>query len=158
MTTRDTTLMQFYSGWEEFQGYLRTAVAPLGPEQLALRVGPEQRAIGLLAAHIIAARASWFGRIMGEGDAAFAAMRAWDDVDPPMQTGAELAAGLDTSWQVIAAALGRWTVADFDARFHTGRRERTRQWIIWHVMEHDLYHGGELFLTCGLHGLPVPDL
>ena len=30
--------------------------------------------------------------------------------------------------------------------------------IIWHVIEHDLHHLGELFLTCGMHGLPVPDL
>jgi uncharacterized damage-inducible protein DinB len=34
----------------------------------------------------------------------------------------------------------------------------TRQWILWHVLEHDLRHGGELFLTLGIHGLPTPDL
>jgi uncharacterized damage-inducible protein DinB len=158
MPDPEATLTHYYSGWPEFQGFLSAAVAPLSAEQRALRAAPGQRGIGLLAAHIIAARAWWFGGVMGEGDAAFAAMRSWDDVDPPLQTGPELAAGLDTSWQVIDAALARWTATDFAARFHTGRRERTRQWIIWHVIEHDLYHGGELFLTCGIHGLPVPDL
>jgi uncharacterized damage-inducible protein DinB len=34
----------------------------------------------------------------------------------------------------------------------------TRQWIIWHLIEHDLHHGGELFYTLGAHGLRVPDL
>ncbi|HEX4716084.1 MAG TPA: DinB family protein [Ktedonobacteraceae bacterium] len=29
----------------------------------------------------------------------------------------------------------------------------TRQWIIWHVIEHDLHHGGEISLILGTHGL-----
>jgi uncharacterized damage-inducible protein DinB len=29
----------------------------------------------------------------------------------------------------------------------------SRAWVVWHVMEHDLHHGGELSLTLGLHGL-----
>jgi uncharacterized damage-inducible protein DinB len=33
-----------------------------------------------------------------------------------------------------------------------------RGWVIWHVIEHDLHHGGELSLTLGMHGLAAPDL
>jgi uncharacterized damage-inducible protein DinB len=46
-----------------------------------------------------------------------------------------------------------------DDRF-TGPRGnvRTRGWIIWHVVEHDLHHGGELSLTLGMHGVPALDL
>ena len=29
----------------------------------------------------------------------------------------------------------------------------TRYWVIWHVLEHDLYHGGELSNTLRSHGL-----
>ena len=29
----------------------------------------------------------------------------------------------------------------------------TRQWVIWHLIEHDLHHGGELSFTLGMHGL-----
>ncbi len=29
----------------------------------------------------------------------------------------------------------------------------SRAWVVWHVMEHDLHHGGELSLTLGMHGL-----
>jgi uncharacterized damage-inducible protein DinB len=25
--------------------------------------------------------------------------------------------------------------------------------VVWHVMEHDLHHGGELSLTLGMHGM-----
>ena len=34
----------------------------------------------------------------------------------------------------------------------------TRQWVIWHLIEHDLHHGGEISLTLGMHGLPAPNL
>lgn len=35
---------------------------------------------------------------------------------------------------------------------------RSRQWIIWGVLEHDIHHGSEISTTLGVHGLPVVDL
>ena len=32
--------------------------------------------------------------------------------------------------------------------------ERTLQWIVWHVHEHEIHHGGELSLALGGLGLP----
>ena len=29
----------------------------------------------------------------------------------------------------------------------------TRQWVIWHLMEHDLHHGGEISITLTAHGV-----
>jgi uncharacterized damage-inducible protein DinB len=41
----------------------------------------------------------------------------------------------------------------------TGRgTTRTFQWVIWHVLEHDMHHGGELAQTLGMHQIPVPEL
>jgi uncharacterized damage-inducible protein DinB len=34
----------------------------------------------------------------------------------------------------------------------------TRQWVIWHLIEHDLHHGGEISLTMGMYRLKAPDL
>ncbi len=58
----------------------------------------------------------------------------------------------------MADSLARWTPADLDAAFATRHGERTRQWVIWHVIEHDIHHGGELSLTLGAHGVNAPDL
>jgi uncharacterized damage-inducible protein DinB len=33
------------------------------------------------------------------------------------------------------------------------RPARSRQWIIWHVLEHDIHHGGEISSILGAHGL-----
>ena len=29
----------------------------------------------------------------------------------------------------------------------------SRAWVVWHVLEHDLHHGGEVSLTFGIHGI-----
>jgi uncharacterized damage-inducible protein DinB len=64
---------------------------------------------------------------------------------------------------MISDALTRWTAADLAQTFsppaamsEEERRQtsdRTRQWIIWHVLEHEIHHGGELSLALGGYGL-----
>jgi uncharacterized damage-inducible protein DinB len=158
MTTTGTSLTRFYQGWETYHGYLTNTIAPLTSEQLALRAAPNLRSIGILAAHIIAARVVWFHTVMGEGPADLMPMRTWDDYDPIRQSAAELVAGLEATWSLIQECLARWTAVDLDQTFQRRDGLVSRQWIIWHVIEHDLHHGGELFLTCGIQGLPVPEL
>lgn len=34
----------------------------------------------------------------------------------------------------------------------------TRQWVIWHLLEHDLHHGGEISFVLGMHDLVAIDL
>jgi uncharacterized damage-inducible protein DinB len=34
----------------------------------------------------------------------------------------------------------------------------TRGWVIWHVIEHDIHHGGEIAYSLGMHGLTAPDI
>jgi hypothetical protein len=38
------------------------------------------------------------------------------------------------------------------------RPARSRQWIIWHVLEHDIHHGSEISTILGVHGLPAVEL
>jgi uncharacterized damage-inducible protein DinB len=154
-----TSLAPFYEGWSTYQQHLVTSVAPLSLEQLALRSAPTLRSIGNLAAHIIAGRVAWFHLNMGEGDAAIRPLVAWDDVDPVQQEATDLVRGLEVTWKVVHDCLVRWTPDNLEEMFPSRwYGEQSRRWIIWHVLEHDLHHGGELFLTCGMHGLPVPDL
>jgi uncharacterized damage-inducible protein DinB len=160
-TPPSTTLAAVYRGWEDYQRLLIASLAPLTPEQLALHASPGQRPIWLLAAHIIGTRIGWFNR-MGEVPDALMPLDLWDADDAQPRSAAELIDGFGRTWAMIAACLGRWTVADLDQEFTYQRQDgpitRTRQWIIWHVIEHDLHHGGEISLTLGNHGLVAPDL
>jgi len=162
MDQRTTPLTPFYRGWEEYQGLLIRAIGPLSPAQLALHATPEQRPLWLLATHIIGTRVGWFQGLLGEGDPALAAFDSWDADGASPRTAAELVHGLEATWGMIDDCLARWTPAMLDDPFSRERPHgtvtRTRQWVIWHVLEHDLHHGGEVSLTLGNHGLPALDL
>jgi uncharacterized damage-inducible protein DinB len=149
-------------GWDAYQDLLIQALAPLTAEQLGLRAAPHLRSIGENAAHIIGARASWFHIRMGEGDTEIATMADWDIPDAPERSAAELITGLEAIWQMIQSGLKRWTSADLADSFsrtrHGEEEHFSRQWIIWHVIEHDLHHGGEISLTLGMYNLAAPDL
>lgn len=160
-------LTTFYKGWDTYQQNLVEIIAPLSPEQLALPTSSHHSwSIGMIAQHIIANRVWWFHGWMGEGNADLAPIAHWDpayNAEQPLRDAAELVVGLETTWLMIADALARWTPADLAHLFppaaflseeERGRSgDRTRQWIIWHTLEHEIHHGGELTLALGVHGL-----
>jgi uncharacterized damage-inducible protein DinB len=120
----------------------------------------------MIAQHMIGSRVWWFQVWMGEGNLDLAPLAHWDPQDKEEQftlSATELVAGLESTWQMIADALARWTAADLGHMFpypaslsEEERRifpELTRQWIIWHVLEHEIHHGGELSLALGNYQL-----
>ncbi|HLJ32244.1 MAG TPA: DinB family protein [Ktedonobacteraceae bacterium] len=163
MTEQTFSLASCYKGWDGYQQHLVHALAPLSPEQLTLRAAPHLRSTGMIATHIIGARARWLYYVLKEGDKSLAAIGEWDAPGQPARTAAELVSGLETTWQVIQNALQRWTIADLDEVLHDtdedgGDETFTRQWVIWHLIEHDLHHGGEVSFVLGMHGLAAIDL
>jgi len=162
MAENDTSLAKLYKGWDVYQEQLVKAITPLAAEQLALRAAPHLRSVGMIAAHIVGARVRWFHRLMGEGSVDIHLLGIWDLPEAPIRSAAELVDGLKDSWQLIQNSLAHWTLADLDHVFegtYSGEEYSfTRQWIIWHVIEHDLHHGGEISLTLGAHGMAGLDL
>ncbi|HEY7357997.1 MAG TPA: DinB family protein [Ktedonobacterales bacterium] len=156
-------LITFYQGWEDYQQSLVEIIAPLSPEQLAIPAAPHHWPVGRLAQHMVGNRVWWFQNWMGEGSPDLAPIAHWDEDEQPARSAAELVAGLEATWRLIQDTLARWTPADLGRVFpcppdasEMERRnipERTRQWIIWHVLEHEIHHGGELSLALGAQGL-----
>src|SRR5581483_314688 len=149
MTRQSFSLASCYKGWDEYQYHLVQALAPLSSEQLALRAAPHLRSVSLIARHIIGARARWLSNTLKLGDEDLVSLGTWDDPGHPVLSAADLVRGLETTWRVIQDALRRWTIADLEAVFHDkdeqGEEETfTRQWVIWHLIEHDVHHGGEI--------------
>ena len=162
MAESPSTLPVFYKGWSDYQDLLTKALAPLSSEQLTLRAAPNLRSIGEIATHMIGARVRWFHNLMGEGGEDFAAMATWDLQDMPVRSAAELVSGLEHTWQVMQEAMTRWTPAEwehlYEGEYSGEPYSFTRQWVVWHLIEHDLHHGGEISLTLGIHGLTAPDI
>jgi uncharacterized damage-inducible protein DinB len=167
MTEHALPLTAVYQGWDRYQGDLLKAVAPLSPEQLALPVAPTHWPIGMLIQHILNDRLWWFHLWMSEASPETAAYMHWEEEEEgkSVHSAAELVAGLEATWSMIDGALARWTVADLDHVFDPPasltERERqifgpsTRQEIIFHVLRHDIHHGGELAVGMGSYHLPT---
>ena len=170
-------LAVFSESWKEYQDHLAAALAPLTAEQLALRAAPDLRSLGENALHIVGCRMHWFAGFLGEdAGEGLRAYARWNDValgapytteddlaralGAPAPTGAELAEGLGRTWQFMAGCMERWGSAGLRQTFtDVGDDgipvEVPRAWVVWHVVEHDLHHGGELSLTLGMRGIPA---
>jgi uncharacterized damage-inducible protein DinB len=158
------TALDLYPGWETYQTRLIQALEPLTEQQLRLRTADGLRGVGETCRHIIGARARWCRYVLGLGDQTTEGLANWDDRAMPERSAAELVAGLRSSWEVLRTALTRWTANDLAVLIpnnHPSKEEPaefSRAWVIWHLIEHDLHHSGEITEILGAHGLPGVDL
>jgi uncharacterized damage-inducible protein DinB len=161
------SLLRFYKGWETYQRMLLRVIEPLSPKQLALPVSSSKWTIGRTVQHIVANRVWWFQVWMGEGSPDLAPILKWDPSDfgePPMLQPAEIITGLQSTWEMVANALAGWTSSDLERVIappkSLSKEEQATfgdtpvDWIIWHVFEHEIHHGGEISLILGQFGLP----
>ena len=168
----DPAIRPFIEGWGSHQKLLVEALQDRTPAQLAFRTAPQQWAIWQLAAHVAGARAFWFHVQLGEGDPSVieqfrvehttvpglsADDAGWEDDEDHPRTSEELVAALGRTWDLIDACLQRWTPEDLEVSVDGRRRPYLRGWVVWHVMEHDVHHGGEISQILGSNGLPGLD-
>ena len=153
-------------GYEAHQRRLVKMIGPLDQAQLDLAAAPHLWSVRVLACRIVSARAWWMNSWLGEGSREFGAMTDWDE-DGALATrpASEIVRGLEESFAVIKSGLERWSAADLTKEFvrprpnEAGERpKRSRRWIIWHLIEHDVHHGGEISFSLGIYGVPGLDL
>ena len=159
MATEVPSLLMVYKGWDDYQISLLRAIAPLSPAQLAWRPAPHLSSVGEIARHIIRARLEWLQRILPPENAEVA---AWAPEETIEEQSSELVKGLEASWQIIEDVLTRWSIVDLAQMYLDTYQGKTyalsRQWMIWHVIAHDLHHGGELAVLLGMQGIALPEL
>ena len=158
-----STLDVIYESWRGYQEKLRNAIAPLTPEQIALQPAPRMWPLGQLVQHIIAVRAGWFSGTLQENDPTMNEyMETWGQRGSPDRSATELVRGLDETAAFIEACVQRWTPEDgaqtFPDEMDGQITQVSRSWVIYHVLEHDLHHGGEISLLLSMHGLPGVDI
>jgi uncharacterized damage-inducible protein DinB len=155
-------VIEFFAGWEDHNKLLVSRIEPLTQEQLDWKPADRNElwSLRMLACHIVAARAWWWKAWMDEGDDDLARLVTMDDEsEAERPDAATICAALNKSWGDIKETLARWTEDDLTAKFQrpVPRPDGTRPWrdrryIIWHVAEHDVHHGGEISLILGIHG------
>lgn len=164
MAEANITLDTMYGEWQKYQDKLKQAIAPLTAAQLTLRSAVHLRTVAELVQHIVGTRVGWLHDFLGEELVEQQQLSHFDDPDEEnaVRIAAELANDLDISWNMVRSRLERWTAEDMQQSFTRSRGDRTRtatrSWVIWHLLEHDIHHGGELSLTLGIHGLQAPNI
>ena len=157
-----STLNVIYENWRGYQEKLRDCIAPLTAEQLALQPAAHMWPLEQIVQHIIAVRAGWFSGTLQDEDAAMREYMEWGQRESPARSAAELARGLDETWAFIEARVQRWTPDEcaqtFPDEWEGQVYQVSRSWVIYHVLEHDLHHGGEVALILGMNGLRTPNL
>lgn len=157
-----STLDVIYENWRGYNEKLRSCIAALSNEQLLLQPAQHMWPLSQIMQHIISVRAGWFSGTLQDDDEAMNAYMAWGQPGSPARSAVELASALDDTWAFIEERLQRWTRADcaktFPDEWGGQVYEVSRSWVIYHVMEHDLHHGGEVSLIMGMNGLQAIDL
>lgn len=164
MTDNMANSLAFYQGWEQYQDLLIQDISNLTPEQLTYRTAAHLRSVGETCRHIIGARARWLHYVLGFDDPALVELGRWDGDGMPERTSQELIGALRSSWAALRDALAGWTPSELAVMVPNVDPDPgepdffTRQWVIWHLIEHDLHHGGEITQTLGTFGLSGLDI
>lgn len=162
MQPRCATLDEIYENWRGYNAKLASAIAPLTQEQLRLQPAPHLWPLEQVLQHIISVRAGWFSGTLQDDDPAMEAYMIWGQRESPSRSAPELVRGLEETWAFIESRLVRWTPEEcamtfpdeWDGQIYTV----SRSWVIYHVLEHDLHHGGEVSLILGMNRLPGPNI
>lgn len=158
MTQEHLLVPSLYLGWHEYQKTLIKAITPLTSEQLGLRAAPELLSVGEIAAHIAVNRAVWFYSVMQEGGEEFKTIGRLNVRGEISHSVQDIVDGLEVTWKVMHEVIASWTPEDWARTFPDEQDDNTpdvltRQWILWHMIEHDLHHGGEISIMLGSFGL-----
>lgn len=146
--------LEMFSHWRVVRRGLLEALDQLTDAQLRFVPREGMRSLGMVALHIAEAEEGWFRHVVtGE-------LAAWP------QFKEDDYATVEAIKQVLArvhgeteAYLATIDTAHIERIIHTPWDEDIPlRWIVWHVLEHEIHHRGEIFLMLGIMGMRAPDV
>jgi len=149
------TALQLFGHWAEVRGGLFQALDRLTDAQLDFVPRQGLWSLGTVARHIANAEEGWFRYVVS---------REWDGWPPEYTaddypTVASLKALLAEVHARTEAYLATVDAADLDRAVKAPwGASLPLRWIVWHVLEHEIHHRGEIYLMLGLLGMEAPDV
>jgi uncharacterized damage-inducible protein DinB len=146
----------WFGHWAEVRSGLVQALDQLHPGQLDFVPRAGLWSLRQTACHIAGAEEGWFRYIVTHE------LNGWEaaDFDPADYPDVPaLKRLLEAVHARTLAFLETVDEADVDRQIELpwGPTAPLR-WIIWHVLEHEIHHRGEIFLMLGLMGMEAPDV
>ena len=141
--------------WSGIRAGLYQALDQITDEQLTFSPAAGLWSLGQVALHIAAAEEGWFRYIITRE------LNDWPEDFPPEKFHT-VAAVTDLLQQTHGRTeaylasidyeeLERVIEAPWEAKFPV-------RWAIWHVLEHEIHHRGEIFIILGMLGKEAPDV
>jgi uncharacterized damage-inducible protein DinB len=145
---------ELFSHWNAVRVGLHQALDGLTEEQLAFVPREGLWSLGTVACHIANAEDGWFRFVVARE------VDEWPSLDGKRcRTVASIRALLDEVHNYTMACLESIDVADLDRSITAPWGEAlTLRDIVWHVLEHEIHHRGEICLMLGLMGMEAPDV
>lgn len=146
---------ELFGHWQEVRKGLFQALDRLADAHLDFVPREGLWSLGTTARHIANAEEGWFRyagtRELAEWPGAYTA----EDY-PTVASIKTLLSDVHERTEAYLTTLG---VADLDQVLNMPwGEELSLRWIIWHVLEHEIHHRGEIFLMLGLLGLEAPEV
>jgi uncharacterized damage-inducible protein DinB len=145
-----TSLLEQFAHWDQVRTGLLQTLDQFTSEEMTFTPHSKSWPIGQILLHIASAEAGWIHYILaGE----LASWPAYPLKDHPNRQ--DIRACLETVHTKTKVILGRLTIQDMNRQVSLPWDETqvfTIGWIIWHVLEHEIHHRGELSLVLGLLG------
>ncbi len=144
---------QIFEHWEQIRHDLLAGLDLFSDEQLAFRPAPKyERSVGDIARHIASAEDYWFQHVVGGRPHTEFTAEEYPTV-------AAIKTALAAVHQKTRAFLDTLTLADLERTVTTPwGKELSLYTVIWHVIDHECHHRGELYLCLGLLGIEGPDI
>jgi uncharacterized damage-inducible protein DinB len=149
MEEGDVKLSRVFARWDEVRAGLLATMDRYHDSDLAYRPFESSWSAGQIMLHIADAEEGWFRRVVTQD------LAEWPDdyrLEAYPTVGA-IKALLTEVHGRTAAYLATLGLADLDRPVEAYWGETlSLGWIIWHVLEHEIHHRGELSLILGLLG------
>jgi uncharacterized damage-inducible protein DinB len=144
---------ELFAHWDAVRVGLGEALGKLGAEQLRFTPREGLRTIGEVVCHIAGTEEDWLRAYP---------LGRWGEANyqPEDYPTAEALAGLLAAvHERTAGQLGAGAAFDLgqQATLPWGATVSWR-WAVWHVIEHEIHHRGEIYLMLGLLGIEAPDV
>jgi uncharacterized damage-inducible protein DinB len=149
-------LADIFTNYARVRRELIEAIEGLTPQQLSWTTPDYPNSIGHLVAHIAEAE-YWWIEVVAEGRAEQA--KAETDRFEQIVDRAQLIEWLryygdETVDYLRREELGDWTDVTYTVEWR--KEEITKRDLVWHVVEHQARHRGQIFMLMRMQGLEVP--
>jgi len=151
-------LSDFFSNYFTVRAEMLDAVKNLTQEQLDWKPERHPNSIGKLLAHIAEAEYWWITLVAAQKEQY--AKGCFDQFKEGRSLDANLAL-LESTFNDMRQYLESEGIEDWDEVFYDvlGRKEKaSKRWLIWHVVEHQARHRGQIFMLMRMQELDVPDV